>query len=231
MLRTTGGLTKREEEFLDWLLEPSLFGERVPGLTKKDRTKIAHAIAQLQSVSRPELLRTGLQDLESAKAQWEHDSRTKRTVYKSEIQSRSHDGTGNVEESERLFLATLIARKRGPKPYEFIKDFLAEFADQHRSAKAIEVRVRRFEHQLGPTGPMSCRWIIRTKFSQFLTLRRQKKLRVTRIRYQTGKMNFRRYCDECNALIMPNPRENLWLESLCQYATACKVTPARPLRG
>jgi hypothetical protein len=214
MLPTAGKLTKREEEFLTWLLNPLWFGERVPGLTQRDMRKITRAIELLQSVSRPELLETEVEALKNLRASWERRIQTRRTVYASAIQSRSHDGTENIEETRRLFWATLIARKRGPEPYDFL--FARFKRPPFNFPKAIEMRVRRFECQLQP-GPMSCSWIIHM-YSQFLTQRRQKQVRGIPIRCQAGEITFEQARDEFNRLTMPNARENRWLEALCRYA-------------
>jgi len=224
MLRTTTKLTKREEEFLTWLLDPQLFGQRTPGLTSTDGKKIARAISQLQRVSRPELLSAEIQALLACLAQLGLDLRARRTVHRSQIQGWSHEGTENIDEIQRFFLATLIARKRGAKPYEFLRDFLAKSASRHLNAKAIEMRVSRFERRLTPVGWMSCPHIINMKYSQFLTLRRQKRFMTILSRYLKGKMNYRRYIEESKRTMWANTRESDWLASLCPYAAAPTAT-------
>lgn len=209
-------LTKREDEFLTWLLDARLFGWRVPGLTKRDANKIEGAIRRLQRVSRPELLSTEIQVLAARLSQLEHDLKAERTVHKSVIQSRSHDGTENIEEAERLFIATLMARKRGKAPYDFLFDRFRN--PPFDSATAIQMRVLRFEKRLQPRGPMSCNHIISMKYSQFLTLRRQSRLMTILNRYRKGKISYERYAEECKRLMWSNTRESRWLASLCAYA-------------
>ncbi|HEX2711128.1 MAG TPA: hypothetical protein VHM88_02745, partial [Candidatus Acidoferrales bacterium] len=213
MLRADQKLSNRERDFLHWLLDPKLFAERVPRPPRNDQRKVKRAVALLERLPPTEkrgMVCNAISDLNCVLESWN------RTVFQSPIQSESRMGTENMETSRRLFLATLIARKRGPKPYEFL---FAKFDKPwFDSPKAIEMRVRRFESRLEPQGPISCQIIISFKYSQFVTIRRWQRLKRILFRYQAKKLTYEEYSKQCTRLMMPNPQEIRWLDSLCRHA-------------
>ena len=209
-------LIKREDAFLDFLLDPRLFGERVPGPSRIDRQRLSRAIALLRKLPQIGAVAQATQILVEEQTWWQEEARSKRARYVSPIQSRTGDGPENVELTERLFVATLIARKRGPKPYEFVH---SRIKTAWFTPKAIEMRVRRFERHLAPQGPRSCRHIALMKYHQFLSIQRNGQVLTTLGLYLRKKISFESYSEALTRLTIPSRREAVWLDSLCRRAS------------
>jgi hypothetical protein len=210
-------LTRRDEEFLTWLLDPRLFGERVPGPSKIHRKVLSQIIKSMDKLPKVGHLPEAAELLKAQLDWWENDARAKINVHRSPIQQRSQSGSANIELTERLFLASLIARRRGPSPYRFVYDRFEQ--PWFSSPKAIEMRVLRFERHLEAQGPMSCRHIANMKYHQFISSRRNAQvLRILR-RYDGGKVSYETYSKELTRLIWPNSSDGSWLDSLCQHAS------------
>ncbi len=129
--------------FLDWLLDRAFVTEVRPSAAKAELRKLRQAIAHVKK------LRGGYADgavslleKEEACLLAERQFRTYESAF---MTRKSPKELGNIEETERLFVAVLIILRLNPKanPYIALKDQLEKRGD-HRTPQALRLRVERF---------------------------------------------------------------------------------------
>ncbi len=152
--------------FLDWLLDRAFLTRVRPSAVKDDLRKLRQAIAHVKkirgyyadkAVSLLEKEETGL----LAESQF-------RTYESAFMGRRSRKELGNIEETERLFVAVLIIRRLDPKanPYMVLKDQLANRGD-HRTPHALRMRLERFEKKRESSKYSSPRQIVEHHYLLF----------------------------------------------------------------
>jgi len=164
-------LRSREElktlvDFLDWLLEPALAAKIRPSQTEAKLRKVQREISHLEEL-------TGFYVNEAvSKLRQEENlilAERKSRTYQNPFLTRSAPRElGNIEETERLFLAVRIIRALDPtvNPYSSLKDQL-EKRGNHRTRIAIQMRVTRFEKKLRAGQYFSCRQIAEQHYLRF----------------------------------------------------------------
>jgi hypothetical protein len=149
--------------FFEWLLDtrhfPSLVQNRTKRFLPKIRREIKHLQKLEQEMDRP--LQEAIVCLEAHAKAIEAAPRQ----YSSPYKVRVSGAKGNIEETERVFLATRVARLLKPEesPHSVVRDQLAD-KSHRRGDRTVEMRVRRFEKQL-PSG--ECDRIAQAMYSDF----------------------------------------------------------------
>ncbi len=165
MLRSREEL-KTLRGFLDWLLEPALAAKIRPSQTEARLRKVRREISHLEEM-------TGFYVNEAVPKLRKEENlilaeRKFRTYQNPFVIRNAPREVGNIEETERLFLAVRIIRALDPttNPYISLKDQL-EKRGNHRTRIAIQMRVTRFEKKLGAGQYFSCRQIAEQHYFRF----------------------------------------------------------------
>jgi len=155
--------------FLDFLLDP-LF---VPQVRRSDvqvhRHKITCEISRLERV--PGYYIKEAVDSLRKEERLLVSERSYRTYQTPLMQRRSPKNLGNIEETERLFLAALIIRNLQPKsnPFVVLTEELRRRGN-HRTILAVQMRIRRFETLLQKGEYFSREQIVEQQFLRFKLL-------------------------------------------------------------
>ena len=157
---------KTLQNFLDWLLDPAFFPRIRRSQTQVELQRVRQEISRLEKL-KGHYVRQAVSDLRKEERLLASD--TAYRTYESLFMSRkAPKNLGNIEETERLFVAACIARKLHPKvnPYMFLKERLARRGD-HRTLLAIQMRVSRFERRLQKDEAFSCEQILEQHYLRF----------------------------------------------------------------
>lgn len=165
MLRNRIG-QKTLSAFLAWLLDPGHFPKIRSSRTQPTLRKITQEISHLKRIPGCFIDRA-VSNLRK-EAQLIRDQAVYRTYESRSISRNAPKALGNIEETERLYLAGRIVRQLHPQsnPYVFLRDRLAERGD-HRTSEAIQMRITRFEKVLQEGGHFDCTQIAQQQYLRF----------------------------------------------------------------